>query len=61
MSKQTIKAYLKALGITSADPFAGATNMEGEFKVVKSAYFKLVLAAHPDKGGDPGEALRVPV
>eukprot|EP00634_Sargassococcus_sp_CCMP2135_P002782 CAMPEP_0198662802 /NCGR_PEP_ID=MMETSP1467-20131203/49234_1 /TAXON_ID=1462469 /ORGANISM="unid. sp., Strain CCMP2135" /LENGTH=501 /DNA_ID=CAMNT_0044399305 /DNA_START=45 /DNA_END=1550 /DNA_ORIENTATION=+ len=33
--------------------FAGAKDVDEEFQTVKKAYFKAILKAHPDKGGDP--------
>jgi len=52
MSKKTIKTCLKAIGVES-DLFEGAANLDEEFKRLKRVYFKNVLKAHPDKGGDP--------
>jgi len=51
MSKTTITACLITLGVTSAD-VSGKQDIQQEFTVIKKAYFRGVLVAHPDKGGD---------
>ncbi|KAI8840161.1 hypothetical protein BJ741DRAFT_598110, partial [Chytriomyces cf. hyalinus JEL632] len=42
---------MRQLGVTTAD-LDSCENVESEWNVVKSKYFKLVLRVHPDKGGD---------
>ncbi|KAJ1616396.1 hypothetical protein T492DRAFT_850847 [Pavlovales sp. CCMP2436] len=54
----TVEACLAKCGI--ADPKAAlgqCPSLEAEFATVKKSYFKLVLVAHPDKGGSE-EAFR---
>lgn len=48
----TIRACLAALGVASADVFAGCAGVAEEFAVVKRLYIRLALTSHPDKGGD---------
>ena len=61
MSKnQNIAACLTSIGIEAADVgafFEGTYNLGEEFGKIKKAYYKKVLVAHPDKGGD-AEAFR---
>ncbi|KAJ3405419.1 hypothetical protein HDU80_001341 [Chytriomyces hyalinus] len=42
---------MRQLGVTAAE-LDRCDNVESEWNVVKSKYFKLVLRVHPDKGGD---------
>ncbi|KAK7233334.1 hypothetical protein SO694_00109070 [Aureococcus anophagefferens] len=39
-------------GDDAASAFAACGNIEDEFKVIKKAYHRKILVAHPDKGGD---------
>lgn len=49
----TVKALLSTVGIEDpAAEFAGCDNLEDEFNVIKRAWHRSILAAHPDKGGD---------
>lgn len=47
----TIKDCLAAVGVSSAGLGASST-LNGEWTFIKKAYFKKILACHPDKGGD---------
>lgn len=47
----TIKDCLTAIGI-SLSALSGAGRLSEEWAHIKKAYFKKVLASHPDKGGD---------
>ena len=51
----TLARCLESLEVDSSSAFAACGNIVDEFKVVKKAYFKRVLATHPDKGGDAAE------
>ena len=53
MSKFSIHACLIGCGIASVDAFSGCQTVDDEFKIAKRSYMRLVLTAHPDKGGDP--------
>lgn len=49
----TVRALLSTVGIEDpASAFAGCGNVEDEFNVLKRAWHRSILAAHPDKGGD---------
>jgi hypothetical protein len=50
MSRSTIGACLRTLGVTGAE-LAGCASLEEQFREVKRLYFKGILAAHPDKVG----------
>lgn len=50
--KQTIQKCLETIGVGS-DIFSDCNNVQEEFSKIKKAYFRKVLVAHPDKGGDP--------
>ena len=43
------------LGDEKEAALRACASIEEEFKVIKKAYFKAVLANHPDKGGDQCE------
>jgi hypothetical protein len=55
MAKSNVRACLAGCGITSLDALAGCQTIEEEFGRVKKAYLKLVLATHPDKGGNAAD------
>ena len=48
----TISAKLQLLGIAMAD-LEDCDSLQEEFKKIKKSYFRKILVAHPDKGGDP--------
>mmetsp|Transcript_1994 Transcript_1994/g.4970 ORF Transcript_1994/g.4970 Transcript_1994/m.4970 type:complete len:532 (+) Transcript_1994:162-1757(+) len=48
----TVGECLATIGL-SAGALAGCDGLQAEWAAIKKAYFKAVLAAHPDKGGDP--------
>ena len=48
----TIAKCLASFDVDSASAFAACGNIEDEFKVIKKAYHRKILVAHPDKGGD---------
>jgi len=48
---RTIRTCLAQVGLTTA-ALSSCTNLSEEWTKVKKAYFKKVLATHPDKGGD---------
>ena len=48
----TIRACLAAIFATP-ETIAGCDSVDSEFGALKKVYFKGVLSAHPDKGGDP--------
>ena len=52
MPLSTVKDCLAAIDV---DPsvLQPADGLEAEWAIIKKAYFKKILAAHPDKGGDP--------
>lgn len=47
----TIRECLTTIGVT-ADELRSCESLPEEFAAIKKAYFKKVLACHPDKGGD---------
>lgn len=47
----TIEASLTTIGVDAAD-LSDCVSLADEFKVIKKHYFKKILVAHPDKGGD---------
>ena len=48
-----VTGLLATVGILdAAADFAGCANLDAEFSVIKRAWHKSILAAHPDKGGD---------
>ena len=48
-----VKELLATVGVKDpAADFAGCSSLDDEFAVVKRAWHKSILAAHPDKGGD---------
>ena len=52
-SRSTVGSCLRAIGV--GDPgvaFAECAVLDDEFRMVKKAYHRVVLTAHPDKGGD---------
>ena len=52
LSGETVQGCLATLGLTDlASAFTGCANIEDEFKVIKRAWHKQCLSAHPDKGG----------
>ncbi len=51
-SSSSVKSCLASLSLT-VESFQGCSNIEQEFSTIKKVYFKLILVAHPDKGGDP--------
>ena len=53
-SKKKVKACLTLIGVDGPEFFEGVAGyLDAEFARLKRAYFKKVLKAHPDKGGDP--------
>ena len=56
---KTIAACLKAIEEALPDALARASNLQEEFSLIKKSYFRVVLRAHPDKGGDPAAFRRV--
>jgi hypothetical protein len=61
MSKRhTIEQCLAAIGCGAAD-LSECESVAEEFVRIKKMYFKRVLVAHPDKGGDPDEFRAVQV
>ncbi|KAK3268662.1 hypothetical protein CYMTET_22847 [Cymbomonas tetramitiformis] len=53
---KTVKACLATVGIHDpVSSLSGCATLEEEFSKVKRRYFKKILKAHPDKGGDPAE------
>jgi len=50
MSHTTIAQCLETIGVT-LDALAGITLQQG-FVLIKKSYHKIILRAHPDKGGD---------
>jgi hypothetical protein len=53
MENRGTKSVKECLASLSDDiDFAGCTTLQEEFSVIKKLYFKKVLVAHPDKGGD---------
>ena len=52
LSGETVQGCLATLGLTDlASAFTGCATIEDEFKVIKRAWHKQCLSAHPDKGG----------
>ena len=52
LSGETVQGCLATLGLTDlASAITGCANIEDEFKVIKRAWHKQCLSAHPDKGG----------
>ena len=51
MSKVTILSCLKTIKVNH-DDIKDCGDIQAEFAVIKKVYFKGVLNAHPDKGGD---------
>lgn len=51
MSRKTVKKCLDAIEISSKD-LEVCEDLDEEFSKIKKAYFKKILASHPDKGGD---------
>ena len=47
----TLVSCLTIIGVPS-DALLECANLEDEFKLIKKCYFKEILIAHPDKGGD---------
>ena len=52
--ENTISSHLKALGIRVSD-LSSCDSLHDEFTMIKRSYFRKILVAHPDKGGDPQE------
>lgn len=50
-NKTTIIECLEVIGVR-LEHINGADGIEGEFAAIKKVYFKAILVAHPDKGGD---------
>ena len=50
----TVASCLAAISVQPA-VLSAASSLEEEFATIKKAYFRRVLAAHPDKGGDVDE------
>ena len=48
----TIAKCLESMDVDSSSAFAACGNIDEEWKLVKKAYYKKILVAHPDKGGD---------
>jgi len=60
MESSDVGSCLQNLGVTDSDEFfEGCSGVNEEFSRIKKAYFKRVLATHPDKGGDAEEFRRV--
>jgi hypothetical protein len=53
--KATISDCLKSIGIDPKVDFEGCESLGDEFNKIKKAYFRKILVAHPDKGGDAAE------
>ena len=52
--ESTIAFKLKVLGIEDLTDLASSCHtLQDEFRAIKKAYFRKILVAHPDKGGDP--------
>ena len=47
---RTVRTCLESLG--ALDKLAGCADRAEEFALIKKIYFRKILAAHPDKGGD---------
>jgi hypothetical protein len=54
-SQATVRACLAVIAGEGGLDLAGCANLGEDWNVVKKAYFKRVLVAHPDKGGDAEE------
>ena len=50
-SKVTILSCLKTINVNHSD-IINEQNIQDEFTVIKKIYFKGILKAHPDKGGN---------
>ncbi|KAH8095967.1 hypothetical protein JL720_3304 [Aureococcus anophagefferens] len=48
----TIAKCLESMDVDSSSAFVACGNIDEEWKLVKKAYYKKILVAHPDKGGD---------
>lgn len=48
----TVGACLESIEVDTA-VLSACSNVQEEFSCIKKAYFKKILACHPDKGGDP--------
>ena len=52
MTKKTVQECLATLGVSN-DELSACDDLDQEFVIIKQSYREKVLAAHPDKGGDP--------
>ena len=52
---ETIARCLESCAVDAATAFASCGDLAEEFKVIRRAYHRKVLATHPDKGGDAQE------
>lgn len=50
---ESIAEALVALEITDLAPLKACNSLVDEFHLIKRTYFRKILVAHPDKGGDP--------
>jgi hypothetical protein len=51
-SGKTINDCLKSVGVALAN-LSSCSTVDEEWKIIKKSYYKIILEAHPDKGGDP--------
>ena len=51
-SEKTVKECLECIDVT-LEHFSECQSLQEEFATIKKLYFKKILKAHPDKGGDP--------
>ena len=49
---RTVAACLASIGLEPAALSSGGGDLTEEWSIIKRAYFKTALKAHPDKGGD---------
>ena len=52
---ETIARCLESCAVDASTAFASCGDLAEEFKVIRRAYHRKVLATHPDKGGDAQE------
>ena len=52
---ETIARCLESVAVNASTAFASCGDLADEFKVIRKAYHRKVLATHPDKGGDAQE------
>ena len=52
---ETIARCLESCAVDATTAFVSCGDVAEEFKVIRRAYHRKVLATHPDKGGDAQE------